>query len=82
MSVNAVGAVPVEISIVLGHSVMPVNQLLRMGRGAVIQLTTLEDEQVSILANNIPIAYGKVNVDGETISISISKKLQADTSRR
>jgi len=53
-----------------------------MGRGAVIELTTLQDEQVSILANNIPIAYGKVNVDGETISISISKKLQTDTSRR
>jgi flagellar motor switch protein FliN/FliY len=82
MSVNAVGSVPVEISIVLGHSTMPVNQLLRMGRGAVIELTTLQDEQVSILANNIPIAYGKVNVEGETITISISKKLQTDTSRR
>jgi len=80
--VNAVSAIPVEISIVLGHSVMPVNQLLRMGRGAVIELTTLEEEQVSILANNIPIAYGKVNVDGERISISISKKLQSDASNR
>jgi flagellar motor switch protein FliN len=80
--VNAVSAIPVEISIVLGHSKMPVNQLLRMGRGAVIELTTLEDEQVSILANNIPIAYGKVNVDGERISISISKKLQSDASSR
>ncbi len=79
---NAVSAIPVEISIVLGHSIMPVNQLLRMGRGAVIELTTLEEEQVSILANNIPIAYGKVNVDGERISISISKKLQSDASNR
>ncbi len=79
---SAFGSVPVEISVVLGHSIMPVNQLLRMGRGAVIALTTLEDEQVSILANNIPIAYGKVNVDGERISISISKKLHSDTSKR
>ncbi len=79
---SAVSAIPVEISIVLGHSIMPVNQLLRMGRGAVIELTTLEGEQVSILANNIPIAYGKVNVDGERISIFISKKLQSDASSR
>ena len=79
---NAVGAIRVEISIVLGHSVMPVNQLLRMGRGAVIELDTLEDEQVSILANNIPIAYGKVNVEGERISISISKKLVSDKSNQ
>ena len=79
---SAFDTVPVEISIVLGHSIMPVNQLLRMGRGAVIELTTLEDEQVSILANNTPIAYGKVNVDGERISISISKKLHSDNSKR
>jgi len=80
--VNAVGNVNVEVSVVLGHSIMPVSQLLRMGRGAVIELSTLEDEQVSILANNIPIAYGKVNVDGERISILISKKLQSDDSTR
>lgn len=79
---NAVGSISVEVSVVLGNSVMPVNQLLRMGRGAVIELTTIEDEQVAILANNIPIAYGKVNVDGERISITISKKLPSDVSNR
>jgi len=80
--VNAVSEVRVEISVVLGHSVMPVNQLLRMGRGAVIELTTIEDEQVTILANNTPVAYGKVNVDGERISISISKKLRSANANR
>ncbi len=79
---NAVSEVRVEISVVLGHSVMPVNQLLRMGRGAVIELSTIEDEQVTILANNTPVAYGKVNVDGERISISISKKLQSANANR
>ncbi len=75
---NAVGSVEVEISVVLGNSVMPVHQLLRMGRGAVIELQTLENEQVSILANNIPVAHGKVNVDGERISITIAKTLMSE----
>ena len=79
---NAVSEVRVEISVVLGHSIMPINQLLRMGRGAVIELSTIEDEQVTILANNTPVAYGKVNVDGERISISISRKLQSANANR
>ncbi|HEY7797117.1 MAG TPA: FliM/FliN family flagellar motor switch protein, partial [Hyphomonadaceae bacterium] len=34
------GAVEVEITVLLGRSLMPMQQLLRMGRGAVIQLDT------------------------------------------
>lgn len=79
---NAVGTIPVEVSIILGHSIMPVNQLLRMERGAVIELTTLENEQVSIMANNVLVAYGKVDVNGERISIAITKKLPSSASKR
>lgn len=79
---NAVGTVEIELSVVLGYASMPVNQLLRLGRGAVIELDTLEDEQVSILVNNIPVAYGKVNVTGERISITIAKKLKSSVDTR
>ena len=74
---NAVGGVEIELSVVLGYSQMPVNQLLRLGRGAVIELDTLKDDQVSILVNSIPIAYGKVVAEGEKISITIAKKLKS-----
>jgi flagellar motor switch protein FliN/FliY len=36
--------VKVEISVVLGRSVIPMHQLLRMGRGAVIELDSHQDE--------------------------------------
>jgi flagellar motor switch protein FliN/FliY len=39
MSSN-VGGVKVEISVVLGSSTIPMHQLLRMGRGAVIELVS------------------------------------------
>lgn len=77
MNASAIGNVRLELSVVLGSSLMPVNQLLRMGRGSVIELNTLEDEQVSILVNNVPVAYGKVHVTGEKISITIAKKLKS-----
>ena len=42
MNNNALAEVGVEISVVIGHSKMPVHQLLKMGRGAVIELDRVE----------------------------------------
>ena len=41
---------------------MPVHQVLRLGRGAIIELDATEDDEVAILANNFPVAKGTVVV--------------------
>ena len=72
---TSINQVPIELTVVLGNSVMPVHHLLKMGRGAVIELTTLENEEVQILANNTPIARGDVVVHGDKISVEITGKI-------
>ncbi len=72
---DSINTVPIELTVVLGESTMPVNHLLKMGRGAVIELTTLENEQVQILANNTLIAKGDVVVQGDKIAVSITRKI-------
>lgn len=72
---ESINNVEIELTVVLGDSVMPVNHLLKMGRGAVIELTTLENEEVKILANNTPIAKGDVVVKDDRIAVSITGKL-------
>lgn len=67
------GQVGVEITVLLGRSLMPMQQLLRMGRGAVIQLDTHESDEVWILANNHPIARGELVIEGDKISVSITR---------
>ncbi|NVK34362.1 MAG: flagellar motor switch protein FliN [Rhodobacteraceae bacterium] len=67
--------IDVDISVVLGKSLMPVHQLLRMGRGAVIDLDVNEDDDVEIYANNTLIAKGQVVLLGERIGISITEVL-------
>jgi flagellar motor switch protein FliN/FliY len=52
-------------------------QLLRMGRGAVIELDSKQSEQVWILANNKPIARGEIMLQGEKISVSITELLKS-----
>jgi len=73
-SVSQVKAVNVEIQVVLGRSTLPMQQLLRMGRGAVIPLDTAVNDEVWILANNHPIARGEIQINDEKISIAVTRE--------
>ncbi len=68
-----VHSVDVEISVVLGRSMLPMQQLLRMGRGAVIPLDAREHDEVWILANNHPVARGEIQITDDKISISVTR---------
>ncbi len=70
--VSQVDFVEVEISVVLGRSVLPMQQLLRMGRGAVIPLDASEHDEVWILANNHPVARGEIQISDEKITIAVT----------
>jgi len=70
MSSN-VDNVKVEISVVLGRSVIPMHQLLRMGRGAVIELDSHQDDPVTILANDKAVAKGEIQINGDRISVTV-----------
>ena len=71
--------VKVEISVVLGRSVIPMHQLLRMGRGAVIELDSKQDDPVLILANDKPVAKGEIIIHGDKIGVSITDILKGYT---
>lgn len=75
MSPN-IESVKVEISVVLGRSVIPMHQLLRMGRGAVIELDTRQDSPVTILANDKAVALGDIVIQGEKIAVSVTDILK------
>lgn len=67
--------VSVDIAVVLGSTMMPVHQVLRLGRGAIIELDASEDDEVQILANNLPVAMGTVVVSGNRIAVEIKEML-------
>ncbi|MDO8534484.1 MAG: FliM/FliN family flagellar motor switch protein [Xanthobacteraceae bacterium] len=71
-----------DISVVLGSTAVPVHQLLRMGRGAIIELEAGEEDEVMILANNMPVAKGSVTINGNRIAVMVSRLLpRPDTFR-
>jgi flagellar motor switch protein FliN len=69
---SQVNAVTVDIAVVLGRSNLPMQQLLRMGRGAVIPLDAGVNEEVWILANNHPVARGEIQIQDDRITISVT----------
>lgn len=77
LAMAALESVKVEISVVLGKAVLPMQQLLRMGRGAVIELDAHQNDQVWILANNQPIARADIVIQGDKIAVSITETLKS-----
>jgi flagellar motor switch protein FliN/FliY len=67
--------VSIDIAVVLGTSSMPIHQVLRLGRGAIIELDASEEDEVRILANNMPVAKGTVIVSGNKIAVEVKQLL-------
>ena len=63
--------VSLDIQVVLGTTTMPIHQVLRLGRGAIIELEASEDDEVEILANNFKVATGAVIVSGNRIAVEV-----------
>ena len=70
---NAVTKVAVEISVVIGSASMPIRQLLKMGRGAVIDLNATHEDACWIYANGELIARGEVALLGDKLGVSITE---------
>jgi flagellar motor switch protein FliN len=74
-NVTTFDKVAVDIAVVLGTTTMPVHQVLRLGRGAIIELDASEDDAVNVLANNLPVAKGTVVVNGNRIAVEVGELL-------
>ncbi|ACL61098.1 FliM/FliN family flagellar motor switch protein [Methylobacterium nodulans] len=66
----------VDLTVVLGRTRMPIHMLLRMGRGAVIELDATDTDMVEILANDHPIARGQIVVTGNRISVEVTELIR------
>jgi flagellar motor switch protein FliN/FliY len=76
---SAVYDVPVQVSAVLGRTTIPVNQLLRLGRGAVVELDRKVGDPVDIYVNNRLVARGEVLVVEDRLGITMTEIVRGET---
>ena len=78
--VTAIYDIPVQISAVLGRSSMQVSQLLKLGRGAVVELDRKVGEAIDIYVNNRLVARGEVVVVEDKLGVTMTEIVKSDKS--
>jgi flagellar motor switch protein FliN len=77
---EAVYDIPVQVSAVLGKANMQVNQLLKLGRGAVVELDRKVGEAIDIYVNNRLVARGEVVVVEDRLGVTMTEIIKTDRS--
>ncbi len=76
-SLEAVFEVPVQVSAVLGKASMPVHQLLKLGRGAVIELDRRIGEAIDVYVNDLLVARGEVVIVDDKLGITMTEIIKS-----
>ena len=71
--VEALLDVEVEITAILGTTDMPISQILKLGRGAVVQLNRSVGEDIEIHANNRLVAKADVIVVDDRLGVTMTE---------
>lgn len=75
---EAVYDIPVQVSAILGKSSMQVSQLLKLGRGAVVELDRKVGEAIDIYVNNRLVARGEVVVVENRLGVTMTEIIKTD----
>ena len=75
---EAVYDIPVQVSAVLGKATMQVSQLLKLGRGAVVELDRKVGEAIDIYVNNRLVARGEVVVVDERLGVTMTEIIKTE----
>jgi flagellar motor switch protein FliN/FliY len=78
VTLEAVYDIPVQLSVVLGKTSMQVSQLLKLGRGAVVELDRKVGEPIDVYVNNRLIARGEVVVVEDRIGITMTEIIKPE----
>lgn len=67
--------IPIEVRVVLGTKTIRIKDLLKMGRGAVLELGRKVEEPVELYAGKTLIAKGIIKSDGDKLLLEIKEKV-------
>jgi flagellar motor switch protein FliN/FliY len=73
---SAVYEVRVEVSAVLGTAMMPISQILKLGRGAVVELNRKVGEPIELRANEALVGYGEIVVVDDKLGVTMTEVIR------
>lgn len=63
--------IPVTLSMEIGQTRITIDELLKLGKGSVVELQRMADEPMDILVNGTLIAHGEAVVVGERFGVRL-----------
>lgn len=70
--------IPVDIRVELGHTVLSIGEILRLGQGSIVTLDRLTGSPVDLVVNGKLVGQGDVVVVEESFGIRITKLLKPE----
>ena len=70
---SVIDGIKIDVSVVLGSANIPIRQILKMSRGAIIPLDCGYDDPTLVYVNNELVAEGQVKVDGDKMALEVSR---------
>ena len=67
--------IELKVSVILGRAKMPLKEILELEKGSLIELDTLENQEVEILVNDRKIGYGQVVIVDQSFGVRITSIL-------
>ena len=81
LTLEALYDVPVQVSVVLGRTTMQLSNILKLGRGAVIELERGVGEPIDVYVNNKIVAKGEIVVVDSKIGVTLTEVIVGDKER-
>ncbi len=79
-NISALSAVPVDIQVVLGGTRLPISNVLKLGRGAVVEVDRKVGDPVDIQINHRLVARGEVViVDDTRLGVTLTEIIGGDS---
>jgi len=73
LNIELIRNIPVKVRAILGRSRLPIESILRLGPGSIVELDTMDGEPIEVYANDVLIAKGEVVVVGEQFGVRITE---------
>lgn len=73
LTLKALYDVPVQVSVVLGSTTMQLSNILKLGRGAVIELERGVGEPIDVYVNNKIVAKGEIVIVDNKIGVTLTE---------
>ena len=77
LTLEALYDVPVQVSAVLGGTTMPLSSILKLGKGAVIELERTVGEPIDVYVNNKKVAKGEIVIVDEKIGVTLTEVIES-----